>query len=558
MIPAILIYLFKANVALTLFFLAYRLGLRRLTFYTLNRVFLLCGIVCSSLFPLVSVNTFVERHETLAGGIAYLPDLSALTAPAERFTMWTVLVYVFWAGVAVMTVRLAIQLLSLWKIHRCSRPANVDGVPVRALQQQVNPFSFFRHIYINPSLHLPEERLGILSHEKVHVRQWHSADVVLGELNNIFYWFNPGAWLMKTAIRENLEFITDRHLLKEGVDKAAYQYSLIKVSGIPYATAIANNFNFSHLKNRIIMMNRKKSSTFQLVRYVALGAVVGGLVLSLNYSRASVGPQVVKAVRDSQERSLVLSLHYNKTSVGPEGVKAVRDSQPAVAAAPMGIRIVKEGDEVKVAMADAQNAPTAQPAATAKNAAPKANSHPSPAPQAKPAIAVRTGGEQPLYLLNDRVITQAEMNSLNPNDIESVNVFKGSGITDDVLTQYGEKARNGIVAIYTRTWVATGKKRFGAAPTSTVAGTATSGGASTFMATQSSGVHTGNAATNVKTNTNTNANTNTSTNTDSQVNVKIVAEGNPVANITSENAVSITADKIIVQDKKNTQKTGKQ
>nr|WP_295872138.1 M56 family metallopeptidase [uncultured Chitinophaga sp.] len=539
MIPAILIYLFKANVALTLFFLAYRLGLRRLTFYTLNRVFLLCGIVCSSLFPLVSVNTFVEQHETLAGSIAYLPDLGALTAPAERFTMWTALVYLFWAGVAFMTVRLAIQLLSLWKIHRRSSPANVDGVPVRALQQQVNPFSFFRHIYINPSLHLPEERQGILSHEKVHVRQWHSADVVLGELNNIFYWFNPGAWLMKTAIRENLEFITDRHLLKEGVDKTAYQYSLIKVSGIPYATAIANNFNFSHLKNRIIMMNRKKSSTFQLVRYVALGAVVGGLVLSLNYSRASVGLQVVKAVRDSQ---------------------------PAVAAAPMGIRVVKDGEDVKVAMTDAQNTPEAQPAAPAKSAAPKANSQPAPAaqsnaataPQAKPAIAVRTSGEQPLYLLNDRVITQEEMNSLNPNDIESVSVFKGGGITDDVITQYGEKARNGIVAIYTRTWAATGKKRFGGASTSTVAGTASSGNTSTFIATSGSGVHTINTATNVKVNANTNTTANANTNTDSHVDVKVVAEGNPVANITSEDAVSITADKITVQDKKGTRNSKKQ
>ncbi|QJB39946.1 M56 family peptidase [Chitinophaga oryzae] len=546
MIPAILIYLLKANVALALFFLAYRLGLRRLTFYTLNRVFLLCGIVCSSLFPLVSVNTFVERHETLAGGIAYLPDLTALTAPAERFTMWTVLVYVFWAGVAVMTIRFAIQLLSLWRIHLRSTPANVDGVPVRALQQQVNPFSFFRHIYINPSLHLPEERQGILSHEKVHVRQWHSADVVLGEVNNIFYWFNPGAWLMKTAIRENLEFITDRHLLKEGVDKTAYQYSLIKVSGIPYATAIANNFNFSHLKNRIIMMNRKKSSTFQLVRYVALGAVVGGLVLSLNYSRASVGPQVVKAVRDSQ---------------------------PVVAAVPMGVTPVKEGDEMKVTTPDAQSAPTAQPAAAAENAAPKANRQPAPAPQpnaapapqAKPAIAVRTGGEQPLYLLNDRVISQEEMNSLNPDDIESVSVFKGGGITDDVIAQYGEKARNGIVAIYTRTWADTGKKRFGAASTTTVAGTGTasSGSTSTFTATSQDGrVRTANATTNVKVNananTNINTNTNVSTNTNPNVNVKVVAEGNPVANITSENTVTINVDKIIVRDKKSAQNTGKQ
>lgn len=463
MIPAILIYLFKANVALTLFFLAYRLGLRRLTFYTLNRVFLLSGIVCSSLFPLVHVNTFVERHETIAGGIAYLPDLSALTAPAEQFSMWTLLVYLFWAGVTVMTIRLAVQLLSLWKIHRRSSSATVDGVTVRALQQQVNPFSFFRHIYINPALHQPEERKDILCHEKVHVQQWHSADVVLGELNNIFYWFNPGAWLMKTAIRENLEFITDRHLLKQGVDKTAYQYSLIKVSGIPYATAIANNFNFSHLKNRIIMMNRKQSSTIQLVRYVALGVLVGGMVLSLNYSKASASPQ-------------------QEPKIAP--------SEPAVAAAvPQQVNLVKNGSDVAITIDDAAPSDKRQAAPTAKTTTPKANNNPAPQPDATPAPAQRrslfvlgNGTEPgPIYLLNDRLITKAEMSEIIPADIESVSVFKGNSISEEIIAQYGEDARNGIIAIYTRDWLAnaSNKKRFGATTTSVAAsnkaGTVTAG-----------------------------------------------------------------------------------
>lgn len=288
MVPAILIYLLKANIALTLFFLAYRFGLRRLTFYTGNRVFLLTGIAFSSLFPLVPIDAFVNNHEVLAGTVmTYIPDLAAWKAPTPVFTIWTLLVYIFWTGVSVMTIRFSIQLFSLWKIHRSSHHSEIDHTPVQVLQQPVNPFSFFRKIYINPSLHQPDELPAILRHEMVHVGQWHSVDVLLGELNNIFYWFNPGAWLMKTAIRENLEFITDRYLLKQGIDKTTYQYNLIKVSGIPYATAIANNFNFSHLKNRIIMMNSKKSSRYQVARYLVLGLLVGGTVLSLNYTKAT-------------------------------------------------------------------------------------------------------------------------------------------------------------------------------------------------------------------------------------------------------------------------------
>ncbi|MBC9932593.1 M56 family metallopeptidase [Chitinophaga qingshengii] len=453
MIPAILIYLFKANVALTLFFLAYRLGLRRLTFYTLNRVFLLSGIVCSSLFPLVSVNAFVDRHETIAGGIAYLPDLSALTVPDERFTVWSALVYLFWIGVAVMTIRLAIQLISLWRIHRRSSPDTVDGVPVRTLQQQVNPFSFFRYIYINPSLHQPDERFGILSHEQVHVQQWHSIDVILGELNNIFYWFNPGAWLMKTAIRENLEFITDRHLLKQGVDKTAYQYSLIKVSGIPYATAIANNFNFSHLKNRIIMMNSKKSSTIQLVRYVALGALVGGLVLSLNYSKASVSPwKSSPAVADTTIKPGVILETRRARSHSP----AVR---PNPNPDPKGATVVEKRPEVTVQQV---TAPDGSAATTVNMSADRAT-------VVAPTVTIQPGqsplktadGQEPIYIINDKVCTSsAEISALSPGDIESVSVYKGERMPGSMIAELGERARAGVIVVYTRAWLVSNKKRY--------------------------------------------------------------------------------------------------
>ncbi len=286
MVPELLMYLLKANVALILCFLAYRVGLRRLTFYTLNRVFLLTGIVVAAIFPLIDINPFVEKHDQITQVLVYMPDWQQLRQ-SPQFNYWNVLVYAFWLGVTVMTIRLMIQLFSMWRIHKTAVDGQIEGQQVKVLASSVNPFSFFRNIYINPQLHQPEELQDILRHEQVHVRQWHSLDVLLGEINNIFYWFNPGAWLMKSAIRENLEFITDRYLLRQGVDKKNYQYNLLKISGIPYATAIANNFNFSHLKNRIMMMNKKKSSTIQVVRYLVLGAMVGGVVLSLNYSKAA-------------------------------------------------------------------------------------------------------------------------------------------------------------------------------------------------------------------------------------------------------------------------------
>ncbi len=195
----------------------------------------------------------------------------------------------FLTGVAVMGLRLLIQLVSLLMLHTRTERVTLQDQSIRKMDGNVNPFSFFRNIYVNPELHTPEELEAIVLHEQVHVKEWHSADVMMSELNNVFYWFNPGAWLMKTAVKENLEFLTDRRILRSGVNATAYQYSLVKVSAAQYAAGVANNFNFSHLKNRIKMMNKTRSSRVQLYRYGVLACVVCGVLLSLNYTKAVHG-----------------------------------------------------------------------------------------------------------------------------------------------------------------------------------------------------------------------------------------------------------------------------
>ncbi|MET3880703.1 M56 family metallopeptidase [Chitinophaga sp. OAE865] len=418
MVPAILIYLLKANIALTLFFLAYRFGLRRLTFYTGNRLFLLTGIVFSSLFPLIPIDAFVNRHEVLADSVmTYVPDLGGWQAPAPVFTIWTLLVYIFWTGVSVMAIRFCFQLLSLWKIHRSSKRSKIADTTVQVLQQPVNPFSFFRNIYINPVLHQPEELPAILRHEKVHVQQWHSVDVVLGELNNIFYWFNPGAWLMKTAIRENLEFITDRYLLKQGVDKTAYQYNLIKVSGIPYATAIANNFNFSHLKNRIIMMNSKKSSRYQMARYLVLGLMVGGTVLSLNYTKAP--------------------------SVHPFANVIVKDTVPPPPPAPPKAPPPPKVEQVTKGVPK----PPPPPKVEQVKKTPLKVTKDTVAPGQKGNVLTLRGvdpDKAPLYIVDGSPVESIE--GIAPDGIESISVLKNKSAT----AIYGSRGKNGVILVTTK------------------------------------------------------------------------------------------------------------
>jgi len=55
--------------------------------------------------------------------------------------------------------------------------------------------------------------------------------------------------------------------------------------------------------------------------------------------------------------------------------------------------------------------------------------------------------ENPLYIVNKTFISKEEMTNINPDDIKSINVIKG----DKAVGLYGEKGKNGVVAITMKT-----------------------------------------------------------------------------------------------------------
>ncbi|MEJ8800934.1 M56 family metallopeptidase [Pontibacter sp. H249] len=284
--PALLLYLLKANAALVLFYLTYHFVLRRLTFYHLNRAFLLFGIVFSIFYPLIDLQNLFDKHQELAVVNTYVTAIPAFTvAPAlpeaPKLNYWLIPVLLFWLGAAAVAVRLLLQFISLYKIHTLSVPATHKGIGYRQVKSINHAFSFWQAIYLNPEQHKQHELDAILNHEQVHVKGWHTLDVLLSEISTIFYWFNPGGWLMKRAVKENLEFIADKNVVAAGVDRKDYQYLLLKVTGIS-EPQIANQFNFSPLKTRIAMMNKMPSTKAHLLKFLAVIPVAVVLLLAFN------------------------------------------------------------------------------------------------------------------------------------------------------------------------------------------------------------------------------------------------------------------------------------
>jgi BlaR1 peptidase M56 len=107
----------------------------------------------------------------------------------------------------------------------------------------------------------------IIRHEFVHVKQKHTIDILFAEFLCIINWYNPFVWLMRKAIRQNLEFIADNNVLQSGFDRKQYQYLLLKVIGVSQFS-ITQQFNFSSLKKRIAMMNKLKSAKVHLIKFL--------------------------------------------------------------------------------------------------------------------------------------------------------------------------------------------------------------------------------------------------------------------------------------------------
>ncbi len=241
--PAILIYLLKLSVSLSVVYLFYQSVLRRLTFYAWNRFYLIGYTALSFFIPFINITPVLERNEMMNNRIVqFIPHIGALNEQAEvhRYpassisTSWSIedFIMVFLlAGVVVMLLRLLIQLLSFKKIMNKAQLVSDNDVKLYQVDRSIIPFSFGNSIFINQRLHSEEELKEIIRHEFVHVCQKHTLDIIWAELLCVINWYNPFVWLIRRAIRQNLEFIADNKVLQTGFDKKQYQYLRLKVIG---------------------------------------------------------------------------------------------------------------------------------------------------------------------------------------------------------------------------------------------------------------------------------------------------------------------------------------
>ena len=308
------IYLIKINVALMLLYGFYRLTVSRDTFFGLRRLTLWLIYAVALMVPALNLEYWVRDTPTMAGMANVYADtfypVVVVKAQAPGITWIDMLLGIYWAGVAVLSLRLVWQLFSIIRLAAISRKQEVEGITVHLLRGEGSPFSFFRWVFMYPSTLEGKQLHEVMVHECTHVSGLHSLDTLFSELFSIACWFNPFAWLMKQEVRMNLEYLADESVLSDGNARKSYQYHLL---GLAYrqpneSTKIANNFNLLPLKKRIKMMNKRRTSEIGKAKYLLFAPLAGALLMVSNIESVAreIGEQIpeVAEVQQKAEQAL--------------------------------------------------------------------------------------------------------------------------------------------------------------------------------------------------------------------------------------------------------------
>jgi len=281
----IFLYIIKLSICLAVVYLFYYCILQKLTFYNWNRYYLFIYTLASFYIPFIDISVLLQQNDLhsakLLQWVPAMGDYQHLktTSSAASLSANNLVLLVLLAGMLAALGRLCIQFASFWRLKKKAQPVYNDKMTVYQVDADIIPFSFGRSIFINRRLHSEAELQDIIRHEFVHVKQQHSIDIIWSELLCVISWYNPFSWLIKKAIRQNLEFIADDKVLQNGISKTAYQYLLLKVTG-NNQFSIAAQFNFSSLKKRIAMMNKMKSAKLHLIKFLFLLPLVTVLLLA--------------------------------------------------------------------------------------------------------------------------------------------------------------------------------------------------------------------------------------------------------------------------------------
>lgn len=294
-----------ANVYLALWLLLYYVVFRKRITFLQNRIMLLGGIVLAFLLPFITLPFYNWFSTPTATSI-----ITTTAVPGEiisefgedsswTFPWWNSVLWIYRIGVAFMGFMFFKKLFIIWRLIQ--KFPNVNGNAFIHVQtpQYWDVFSFMEYVFA--PVNTPE---SIIAHEKVHIKQRHSIDIMVVEIVKIFCWFNPAIYMYQKAIKMVHEYLADAATIKT-IDIKEYAQKLVNQSfKFNNLSLVQPFFINSQIQNRLIMLQKSKNSSKSKWIYLLLIPMCLGMVfLSTSFSIKDKLQRTIDRIKPVQEEA---------------------------------------------------------------------------------------------------------------------------------------------------------------------------------------------------------------------------------------------------------------
>ncbi len=297
---AIGLYLIKSTIVSGLLYVMYHAFLRRESFFSLNRFYLLISFIFSYLFPFVKVNINVTDNNEL-------PIITSLQDSFNEFTFteeFTILentqnvvnnTHHYWWLLIPVCITLIFLYRFIKHIYQLHKTINANEKInhkqyTLVLFNQHYTFSFFRYIFISQSIWNSSNGKRIFEHELSHIRHKHSLDRLFIEIMQIVFWVNPFIYLYRKALEEVHEYQADREATQKSNSVGEYFQLVVQQSVQGNYSPLMSPFSYKLIKKRILMSTHKSHplKRFLLIAPIAMAllivAISGTSISKTNHS----------------------------------------------------------------------------------------------------------------------------------------------------------------------------------------------------------------------------------------------------------------------------------
>jgi hypothetical protein len=276
-----LIYLLQVSACTGLFYVFYFLLLRRLTFFTLNRWYLLVTLMVSFVVPTLTFEIYTAPEAQILQPVMYLQQMQDIHVQPtvlhtgllieQRFNWISLGIVIYFLVAMMFFARLILVLFHFRRKLSNNELIKVGGVKIFYGDKTVANSSFLNVVFIDDKDLSPEDLKQVIAHELLHIGLLHSLDRIVAWLVQIVLWFNPFVYAYMRSIEENHEFEVDR--IAGENDRNLYASLLLKLS-LSSQNYLLQGFSRAPLKKRVFMLFNQPTPNMKKLIYVLVLPVV--------------------------------------------------------------------------------------------------------------------------------------------------------------------------------------------------------------------------------------------------------------------------------------------